>query len=181
MAAAIHQWLGDSNIECPDKKRLVELARQALTAKQDRTPELVWGEHILRVWDGQVIRVGNPALADSFPDELLAGEAVSGDWGELRWEPAIAGPGLRPGAHFQCMLSRELDRVTPLNRPQKPLKHWCQELRIPPWWRPYLPVLTSENQPVWLLRAGPMGSETTAALDGSEGGLRPVWSLFNVA
>ena len=179
LAAAIHQWLGDSNIECPDKKRLVELARQALTAKQDRSPELVWGEHTLRVWDGRVIRVGNPALADSFPDELLAGEAVSGDWGELRWEPAIAGPGLRPGAHFQCMLSRQLDRVTPLNRPRKPLKHWCRELRIPPWWRPYLPVLTSENQPVWLLRAGPMGPETTAALDGSEGGLRPVWNLLN--
>ena len=179
LAAAIHQWLGDSNIECPDKKRLVELARQALTAKQDRSPELVWGEHTLRVWDGRVIRVGNPALADSFPDELLAGEVVSGDWGELRWEPAIAGPGLRPGAHFQCMLSRQLDRVTPLNRPRKPLKHWCRELRIPPWWRPYLPVLTSENQPVWLLRAGPMGPETTAALDGSEGGLRPVWNLLN--
>ena len=107
------------------------------------------------------------------------GEVVSGDWGELCWEPAVAGRGLRPGVHFQCMLSRELDRVTPLNRREKPLKHWCRELRIPPWWRPYLPVLTSENQPVWLLRAGPMGPETTAALNGSKGGLRPVWSLFN--
>ena len=179
LAAAMHQWLGESDIESPDQKRLVELARQALTAKQDRSPELVWGEHTLRVWSGLVIRAGNPAVADSFPRELVAGEAISGDWGELSWEPAIAGPGLRRGARLQCMLSGELDRVTPLNRPQKPLKHWCQELRIPPWWRPYLPVLTLQNQPVWLVRAGPLGPEATDALEGSEGGLRPVWRLFN--
>ena len=179
LAAAMHQWLGESDIESPDQKRLVELARQALTAKQDRSPELLWGEHTLRVWGGLVIRAGNPAVADSFPRELVAGEAISGDWGELSWEPAIAGPGLRRGVRLQCMLSGELDRVTPLNRPQKPLKHWCQELRIPPWWRPYLPVLTLQNQPVWLVRAGPLGPEATDALEGSEGGLRPVWRLFN--
>ena len=179
LAAAIHQWLGESDIECPDQKRLVELARQALTAKQDRSPELIWGEHTLRVWGGLVIRAGNPALAESFPEALVVGEALSGRWGELRWEPAIAGPGLRRGAQLQCVLSGELDRVTPLNRPLKPLKHWCQELRIPPWWRPYLPVLTSQNQPVWLVCAGPLGSETSEALEGSEGGLRPVWRLFN--
>jgi tRNA(Ile)-lysidine synthetase-like protein len=155
------------------------LARQALTAKQDRSPELLWGEHTLRVWGGLVIRAGNPALADSFPRELVAGDAISGDWGELSWEPAIAGPGLRRGARLQCMLSGELDRVTPLNRPRKPLKDWCQELRIPPWWRPYLPVLTLQNQPVWLVRAGPLGPEATDVLEGSEGGLRPVWRLFN--
>jgi tRNA(Ile)-lysidine synthase len=157
LAAAIHQWLGDSDIECPDQKRLVELARQALTAKQDRSPELVWGEHTLRVWGGLVIRAGNPAVAESFPEALVVGEVLSGSWGELSWEPAIAGPGLRRGAQLQCVLSGELDRVTPLNRPQKPLKHWCQELRIPPWWRPYLPVLTSQNQPVWLVCAGASG------------------------
>ena len=179
LAAAMHQWLGESDIESPDQKRLVELARQALTAKQDRSPELLWGEHTLRVWGGLVIRAGNPAVADSFPRELVAGEAISGDWGELSWEPAIAGPGLRRGVRLQCMLSGELDRVTPLNRPQKPLKHWCQELRIPPWWRPYLPVLTLQNQPVWLVRAGPLGPEATDALEESEGGLRPVWRLFN--
>lgn len=179
LAAAIHQWLDESDIECPDQKRLIELARQALSAKQDRSPELVWGEHTLRVWGGLVIRAGNPAVADSFPGELVVGEAISGAWGELSWEPAIAGFGLRRGAWLQCMLSSELDRVTPLNRPQKPFKHWCQELRIPPWWRPYLPVLTLQNQPVWLVRAGPLGPEATNVLEGSEGGLRPVWRLFN--
>ena len=179
LAAAIHQWLDESDIECPDQKRLVELARQALTAKQGRSPELVWGEHTLRVWGGLVIRAGNPAVADSFPGELVVGEAISGDWGELSWEPAIAGFGLRRGARLQCMLSSELDRVTPLNRPQKPFKHWCQELKIPPWWRPHLPVLTLQNQPVWLMRGGPLGSEATDVLEGSECGLHPVWRLFN--
>jgi putative intracellular protease/amidase len=32
LAAQIHQWLGESDIDSPDRRRLLELARQALDA-----------------------------------------------------------------------------------------------------------------------------------------------------
>ena len=57
LAAQIHQWLGESDIDSPDQRRLLELARQALEAGLDRQPELRWGDGCLRVWNGWVVSV----------------------------------------------------------------------------------------------------------------------------
>ena len=138
-------------------------------------PELVWGEGpwgLGRPGD----RVGNPALADSFPDELLAGEAVSGDGASCAGSPPSPDQA-ETGRSLECMLSRQLDRVTPLNRPQTAptLVPGTEDSAVVAPVRRYSPQKTSPYG--YCARA--YGPRNDAALDGSEGGLRPVWNLLN--
>ncbi len=177
LAAQIHQWLGESDIDSPDRRRLLELAGQALDSASDRLPELRWGDGCLRVWSGRIVSVSEPAEDWLLPEEIVVGEPAEGDWGRLDWEPADNGFGLTPGARLSCSISEGIELVTPLKRPQKRTNKWLQEMRIPPWWRRHLPVLSSEKGPVWVLPAGPLSAAT--ALEGSvaEPGLRPVWRL----
>ena len=177
LAAKIHQWLGESDIDSPDRRRLLELARQALEAASDRLPELRWGDSCLRAWSGWIVSVSEPVEDWLFPEEVVVGESAEGDWGRLDWEPADDGPGLAQGARLSGSVSGGIDSVTPLNRPQKSTNRWLQEMRVPPWWRRHLLVLSSKKGPVWVLPAGPLSGAT--ALEGSlaEPGLRPVWRL----
>ena len=177
LAAQIHQWLGESDIDSPDRRRLLELARQALDAGQDRLPELRWGDGCLRVWSGWVIRVIEPAQQWVVPGEVVVGEQAEGDWGQLDWEQAEDGPALSVGARLTCGASGDIEFVTPLNRPQKPINKWLQEMRIPPWWRRHLIVLMSEKAPVWVLPVGPMSASADRDEEAREPGLRPVWRL----
>ena len=177
LAAQIHQWLGESDADSPDRRRLLELARQALDAGSDRLPELRWSEGCLRVWGGWIVSVSEPAEDWRLPEEVVVGEPAEGDWGRLDWEAADDDPGLAPGTRLSCRASGEIELVTPLNRPQKPTNKWLQEMRIPPWWRRHLLVLQSKNEPVWVLPVGPLSA--VADLDNSTAapGLRPVWRL----
>ena len=177
LAAQIHQWLGESDIDSPDQLRLLELSRQALEAGWDRQPELRWGDGCLRVWSGWIVSVSEPNEDWLFPDEIVVGEPAEGDWGRLGWEPAGDGPGLPSGARLSCGTSGQIESVTPLNRPQKPTNKWLQEMRIPPWWRPYLYVLKSEKGPVWVLPAGPLSAAAALERSTAAPGLRPVWRL----
>ena len=177
LAAQIHQWLGASDIDSPDQRRLLELSRQALEAGLDRQPELRWGDGCLRVWSGWIVSVSEPNEDWLFPDEIVVGEPAEGNWGRIDWEPAGDGPGLPSGARLSCSTSGEIESLTPLNRPQKPTNKWLQEMRIPPWWRPYLFVLLSQKGPVWVLPIGPLSA--AVALDSSTAApdLLPVWRL----
>ena len=177
LAAQIHQWLGESDIDSPDRRRLLELARQALDAGQDRLPELRWGDGCLRVWNGWVVSATEPASDWVLPAEVVVGESAEGNWGRLDWEPAEDGPGLPSGARLSCSTSGEIESVIPLNRPQKSTNKWLQEMRIPPWWRPYLYVLRSEKGPVWVLPVGPLSAAVALDSHTEAPGFRPVWRL----
>ena len=177
LAAQLHQWLGESDTESPDRRRLLELARQALDAGQDRLPELRWGDACLRVWNGWVVRVSEAGQGAAFPNEVVVGEAVEGPWGHLSWESLEGSPAFPAGMRLSCTVSGDLETLAPLNRPQKATKKWLQELRIPPWWRRHLPVLSSENQPIWLLPVGPLSGAAVFSGQAAQPGLRPVWRL----
>ena len=178
LAAQIHQWLTESAIESPDQSRLAELARQALTASQDRCPELAWGSYCLRVWNGCIVRVIDPAISHSLPEEVVVGEPAEGEWGRLDWVPTRDGASLPAGTRLRVGLSGDLVSIALVNRPVKPVVKWLQEMRIPPWWRAYLPVLIAENDPVWMLHVGPLAVQGAPEISRSDEGLEPVWQLF---
>ncbi len=177
LAAQIHQWLGESDTDAPDQRRLMELARQALTAGADRLPEVAWGGECLRVWNGWIVRVNEPGPHTALPAELVVGESAEGPWGQLFWEPAEQGPALLAGTRLKCISTGDLQLLTPPNRPQKPINKWLQEMRIPPWWRRHLPVFEVENNPVWLLPVGPLAGLAASTDALTEAGLNPVWRV----
>ncbi len=181
-AAEIHQWLGELRLDAPDQRRLLELARQVLTAAADRTPELVWDSACLRAWDGMVISVPISLASGasvSLPDEVVVGESLEGPWGSLSWEESHSAYGLLAGTTLSCIPCEQLATLAPLNRPSKPSKKWLQELRIPPWWRGHLPVLTRDSVPLWLFSAGPLQGLESSGAKAPEAGLKPIWRLFN--
>ena len=177
LASYIHQWLGESDTDAPDQRRLMEFARQALTAGPDRLPEIVWDGECLRVWNGWIVRVNEPSPHTTLPGELVVGESIAGPWGQLCWEPAEQGPALLPGTRLQCSSTGDLKMLTPINRPQKPINKWLQEMRIPPWWRRHLAVFEIENKPVWLLPVGPLAGLAASTDELAETGLKPVWRV----
>jgi tRNA(Ile)-lysidine synthase len=179
LAAQIHQWLTESDLESPDQSRLMELARQALTAKPDRSPELVWDRHCLRAWNGLIVRVIDPASSQLFPSEVVVGEPAEGEWGRLDWQPVNDGIGLAGEMRLLTQLSGGLASMSLPNRPAKPVAKWLQELRIPPWWRSHLPVFLVENDPVWMLSVGAVDGQRATEACLQNAGFTPVWQLFN--
>jgi hypothetical protein len=143
----------------PDRRRLLELARQALDGRQDRLPELVWGDRLLRVWNGLIVVSTEPESAAALSRSGVVGEPAEANGGDLDWE--LSNNSVRP-RHQGGMSAITADKLTVLtlpNRPKSRSKKWLQEMRIPPWWRRHLPVLWSENVPVWLLPVGPLGGD----------------------
>ena len=179
LAAQLHQWLSESATEVPDKRRLVEFARQALTAQPDRLPELAWNERCLRVWRGRVIDVSEPEASQGLPENIVVGQALAGAWGELSWSVDESGPTLCEGATLTVVPSHRVASLTSPAGVRKPTHKWLQERDVPPWWRSQLPVLHDNNDPVWILPVGPL--EGIGARDAPLKGLgmRPVWRPFS--
>lgn len=177
LAGQLHQWLSETTVTMPDRRRLLELARQALTADRDRQPELVWADRYLRVWNGLIVDSTAPESAQRFPEAVTVGEPQQGEWGRLDWEISNNSVGLAPGEVMSAITTDKLTVLTLPNRPEKPVKKWLQEMRIPPWWRRHLPVLMRKNVPVWLLPVGPLGGDDQPDMLSSEQCLRPIWTL----
>ena len=175
LAAQLHQWLSETTATMPDRSRLLELARQALTADPDRQPELTWADRCLRVWQGLIVDITAPALTAGFPKTVTVGESQQGEWGRLDWEVCHDAVGLALGDIMTTIVTDELTVLTLPNRPEKPVKKWLQEMRIPPWWRRYLPVLLHKNSPVWLLPVGPLSGQSEPDVVPSVQRFRPIW------
>jgi tRNA(Ile)-lysidine synthetase-like protein len=175
LAAQLHQWLSETTATMPDRSRLLELARQALTADPDRQPELTWADRCLRVWQGLIVDITAPALTAGFPKTVTVGESQQGEWGRLDWELCHDAVGLALGDIMTTITTDELTVLTLPNRPEKPVKKWLQEMRIPPWWRRYLPVLLHKNSPVWLLPVGPLSGQSEPDVVPSVQRFRPIW------
>ena len=176
LAAQLHQWLSETTVTMPDRSRLLELARQALTADRDRQPELRWADRCLRVWNGLIVDITAPELAARFPKVVTVGEPQQGEWGRLDWEVSHNAVGLVGGEVMTTITTDELTAMTLPNRPEKPVKKWLQEMRIPPWWRRHLPVLMNKSGPAWLLPVGPLGGGCDPDEVSSVQRFRPIWT-----
>ena len=178
LAAQVHQWLSQSEVAMPDRRRLMEFARQALTADADRLPEIRWGESCLRAWRQQIIQVSEPPPERVLPATVVVGEPLSGEWGELLWELETADIALCEGAVLKVVASGEMPSLASPGQTRKATRKWLQEMNVPPWWRSQIPVLTDTNGSLWVLSAGPLEG-IAAHCQGCEGrALRPVWRPF---
>ena len=97
---ALHCWLIQQPVNAPDLVRLEEFARQILTSRFDRIPELAWGEMCLRKWRSHVYL--GPRRISLFQDRLrlAVGQSVEGDWGRLDWQSSERG--LSEGHIVEC-------------------------------------------------------------------------------
>ena len=179
LAAQIHQWLSETLESTPGQRRLVEFARQALTAQPDRLPELKWNGQCFRVWRQQIIAVSELVHDPWLPKTIVVGEALSGSWGELRWTAEEPGVTLCQGVSLTVIPSQSVSSLASPGRTRKSTQKWLQEMNIPPWWRSQLPVLYDDNSPVWILPSGPLEGIAAHNQRCTGRGLRPVWRPFS--
>ena len=179
LAAQIHQWLSQTTQAIPDKSRLVEFARQALTAQPDRLPEISWDNRCLRVWRKRIIDASASETDQGLPETIVVGEALSGAWGELSWTADEAGATLCSGATLTIVPSGSVTSLISPGGVRKPTPKWLQERDVPPWWRTQLPVLYDNNQPVWILPLGPLEGIGAHQAQCEGRGLRPLWRPFS--
>ena len=174
LAAQIYQWLASD--EAPDRRRLLEFARQALDARADRIPELNWSGECLRVWAGMVIRVIEPDPGEAWPQQLVVGEPHHGPWGTYNWEVSDRPDhGLPAGLPLAVVPAFSVPELKLPNRPRKAIGKCLQEFRIPPWWRRYLPVLYYKNDAVWAVNIGPLAGWESQAKQTGGATFLPVW------
>lgn len=179
LAAQIHQWLSEHSRPVPDQRRLLEFARQAVTAQPDRLPEIRWDGRCLRVWRGQIIEISEPRDDVWLPATIIVGEALAGDWGELLWTTGGGSVALCPGAVLKVEPSQNIASLASPGRAGKSTRKWLQEMNVPPWWRSQLPVLIDNNDPVWVLSAGPLEGIAVHHRACASPGLKPRWRPFS--
>jgi tRNA(Ile)-lysidine synthase len=179
LAAQIHQWVSEHSRAVPDQRRLLEFARQALTAQPDRLPEIRWDGRCLRVWRRQIIEVSEPREEAWLPETIIVGEASAGDWGELLWTTGEGGAALCPGAVLKVEPSQNIASLASPGRARKSTHKWLQEMNVPPWWRSQLPVLIDNNDPVWVLAAGPLEGIAVHHRTCDSPGFKPRWRPFS--
>lgn len=140
----IRNWLEDHGLypRLADKQ-LKAVLEDVINARQDAEPIFKWqGNEIRRHNDKlycmNTLPVINP---DAFPLIYDGHEYSNLPLGKLEHR---IGLGLKPG-RYELSLYDASAKARPVNRPNKNLKKWFQEYSIPPWQRPYWPVLIKEG------------------------------------
>lgn len=166
----------------PDAARLEDLQRQLGTIGRDTRFAFEFVAVELRCFAGELYvlpRPDGPRAAWNGDLPLpWAGEPLV-DWpgGQVSFEMAI-GRGFAADrvAHRECRLAArrggESIRPDP-RRPRRSLKHWYQELGVPPWERATQPILWCGEALVWVPR---VGIDVSFACRLDDAGWVPRWS-----
>jgi tRNA(Ile)-lysidine synthase len=140
----IRTWLEENHLypRLADKQ-LKTVLDDVVGARQDAEPEFKWQSNEIRRHNGKLYCMNTlPEInLESFPLIYDGNEYSHLPLGKL--EQRI-GLGLKPG-RYELSLYDGSAKARPVNRPNKNLKKWFQEYAIPPWQRPYWPVLIKEG------------------------------------
>jgi tRNA(Ile)-lysidine synthase len=148
--AVLRQWIARCGATAPDQRRLEELARSVVHAREDAQPLLCWGGQELRRY-GDRLYLGAPAPAP--PSAPLAWHWRSRRRLDL---PGGARLRLRADPHGELALARLPPRLwlrfraggerLPAAFGRRALKDLLQQHRMPPWLRSQLPLLCVESR-----------------------------------
>ncbi len=140
----IRNWLEEHDLypRLADKQ-LKAVLEDVVDARQDAEPVFKWQANEIRRHNGKLYCMNslpeiNPRI---FPLIYEGNEYLHLPLGKLEQR---LGLGLKPG-RYELSLYDAGAKARPVNRPNKTLKKWFQEYSIPPWQRPYWPVLIQDG------------------------------------
>ena len=149
----LRAWIEQAGHPTPRQTHLAQIQRSVLNAGDDTSPEVCWSNSILRRYRDELWLMSNqkhpvpqrPVYWVDTPElELPAG------CGRLTRKPATR-QGIPDRLWHEGKISvrwrSEGIKCQPLGRNgQRSFKKLCQEYAIPPWQRPYLPLVYADNQ-----------------------------------
>ena len=140
--AVLREWLSVRGLPLPDSRRLHELQRQVTTASRDRQPLCTWAGVEVRCWR-DCLHAG-PAIVP-----LPGGKRLSWDGADVLELPGELGTLELQGAPRPGRLEvrfREGGETCVRGGCHRPLKKLLQELSVPPWLRPRVPLVYMDGE-----------------------------------
>lgn len=142
----LRMWLAEQNIYPRlNSKQLEKIWCEVALARIDANPKFVWQGHEVRRYQNQLF------VLDTLPEfdhttsqsQQFNGENVTLMAGELCCEKNTQG--LKPDDYDLVFYQGSL-KAKPLGQSTKTLKKWLMAHNIPPWVRPYWPLLLKDGQ-----------------------------------
>ncbi len=151
----IRKWLENNGLyPLLADKQIKSLLADVVNARQDAEPAFKWGKAKLGGGQGNEIRRHNGKIycMSSLPEINVQHFPLSFNGTTIPTLPLgmleqKTGLGLKPG-QYQLSLYEGGAKAKPINRPNKTLKKWFQEFDVPPWLRPYWPIILQGDQVV---------------------------------
>jgi len=143
----IRKWLEKHNrYPLLADKQIKVLLADVMNARIDAEPVYKWQDNEVRRHNGKLhVMPSLPEVDTSgFVQNFNGTSAPQLPAGQLTWQPGL---GLKP-SDYQLALYQGGLKARPINRPNKALKKWFQEFDIPPWQRPFWPVLLKNGDVV---------------------------------
>ena len=143
----IRKWLEQHNrYPLLADKQIRVLLNDVMNARVDAEPMFRWQDNEVRRHNGKLYVMPRLPEMDTtaFVQNFNGASAPQLPAGQLRWQPGF---GLKP-SEYQLALYQGSLKARPINRPNKALKKWFQEFDIPPWQRPFWPVLLKNGEVV---------------------------------
>jgi tRNA(Ile)-lysidine synthase len=153
------------------KARLVSrVLREVIPARADARPEVPLNGYRLRRHRRTLVLCpalppADPSWYCSWRPERDGEELVLPDDGRLVARGGAPG-GVAPGTALVLRTRRNGDQCQSAGRPRKSLSRKLQESGIPVWWRDRLPLVTVNDEVVWIPGVGGCVSEATAEQSG---------------
>lgn len=136
-------WLQLNGCQLPDERHLLQLWQDMVRAGDDRQPQALVGNCQIRRFRGGLYLL--PARLPEVPAACVARGSDNQEWagGRLVWQMDALLP-------ESAMVVTQADapglRIQPAGRPHKQLGQVWQEFGIPPWLRPYWPLLVDDGK-----------------------------------
>ena len=143
----IRKWLEQHNrYPLLADKQIKVLLADVMNARIDAEPVFKWQDNEVRRHNGKlyVMRTLPEVDTSAFVQNFDGANLPKLPAGQLTWQPGL---GLKP-SEYQLALYQGGLKARPINRPNKALKKWFQEFDIPPWQRPFWPVLLKNGEVV---------------------------------
>ena len=183
----LRMWLAKHNIYPRlNTQQLEKVWAEVALAKVDANPKFVWQGYEIRRYQNQLfVMRALPYVDESqLQAQAFTGESLLLLAGELKCENAAQG--LKPD-EYELMFYQGSLKAKPLGQSTKTLKKWMMAYNIPPWVRPYWPLLLKDGQlacvPGLFICEGFSASDSKAPLiDPATGPVNTGWQLdFSLA
>jgi tRNA(Ile)-lysidine synthase len=151
----LRAWIRQAGHPVPNQAHLSEIKDRFLKAIADRQPEVAWQNTRLRRYRGELWLLRRPVPSPPTADQLFVWPAdqmmlkLPAGCGTLRCIPAAQGIPARYWQEYRISVRWRCPgmRCRPAGRQgSRSFKKLCQAYGIPPWQRPYVPLVYRSDQ-----------------------------------